>query len=164
MKKYNILLMVILLLGAIQLSNAQVGEVVDFGDSGIEVVVEQKGEGMKTGWVYWFPFDEWGKFPPMVLVPPIFNPPWNGGGGGARPNEPDCQWLTNEIIDLTVYIESFENTLQDWDRNGFATDPQGNTFPKGSTGYNNLVKQKQEKVNDWKKQRENASDAINDGC
>jgi hypothetical protein len=115
MKKFFYLLA----LSLICLGLAQ-GDVVDFGDSGIVVVVEEGGDdvGMETGWAYWFPDEFYDFFPPFPTLPTLPWPPAWGGGGGGDGIDDDCWDAQNDLLQKYEAISSYENSINEWESSG----------------------------------------------
>lgn len=88
----NLIMMYIALLTiALSTSLAQ-GEPVDFGDTGLVVIVEQspkEDNPNETGWSFWFPDEFYDYLPSWPKFPAFEFPGWAGGGGGG-PTSPEC--------------------------------------------------------------------------
>ncbi|MCA9839168.1 MAG: hypothetical protein KC422_19815 [Trueperaceae bacterium] len=88
------------------------GEPVDFGDSGIVVVVEAEGDDTDSGWTYWFPDEFYDYFPPFFRAPILgIEPPWDGGGGNPAPEEPDCEDIIEELGELLNQADLLSNII-----------------------------------------------------
>ena len=117
-------------------TNAQ-DEPVNFGDSGIVVVVEQEGEddGDGSGWAYWF-YDEFLHFyPKWNWIPAVPNfPIWDGGDGGdsdtpctdAQEALDAAQAAYDEVND--AYAEAVE---------GGPLEYKGKLYKQGTSGWVN---------------------------
>ncbi len=101
MKRLMYLLINCLITVSLSLILAQ-GEPVDFGDSGIVVVVEaddKEGETTDSGWTYWFPDEFFSYIPSLPKFPDFPLPPWAGGGNGGGEIDP-CQDAQAKLDDL----------------------------------------------------------------
>lgn len=90
----------------IPFTNAQEGEPVDFGDSGIEVVVE----AAETLWAYWFPDEFNNYFPDWITwtpsFPPPVPPPDTGDGGQV-----DCKDVIEALGDMLDIMEGVNGMM-----------------------------------------------------
>ncbi|MCA9839170.1 MAG: hypothetical protein KC422_19825 [Trueperaceae bacterium] len=91
------------------------GETVDFGDSGITVVVEAEGGETNddSGWAYWFPDEFYDYFPPLRINFPFPSfPGWAGGGGGDDGKDP-CQAAKDKLADLYNQLGQVAQQIND---------------------------------------------------
>lgn len=145
-------------------SNAQ-GDVVDFGDSGIEVVVEAdgKGDGIDTGWAYWFP-DEFYDYFPFPTLPTLPFPGWGGGwGGGDDGDADDCFDAQNELLQIYEAILSYETSIRQAENDGFMWVGD-KRVEAGSEEYEYILQQMKNRLRQLDKDLNNARKKIEDAC
>jgi|GEM_PF-5485614 len=163
MKKLISILIISVLLLMTHTTKAQ-DDVVDFGDSGIEVVVEQEGGGMKTGWVYWFP-DEFFEFvPPKFVMPTLPSlPPWLGGGGGGS-NDQGCEDVLQDIVNLSRSIALNEEIQYKWKTDRQIVMDDGRIVAAGSQEYKDMMKNLERTISKLAKKLWAARDRAADAC
>ena len=133
----NLTLTLIALL-TIAFSVSLAGEPVDFGDSGLVVIVEQppKDDGIETGWAFWFP-DEFSDYLPSWPNFPDFTfPGWAGGGSGG-PASPECR-AAQAILD-SLY-DQLQQITEQWVPALEKQAPlsrDGNTYEANTPGWIN---------------------------
>lgn len=111
---------------------------IDFGDSGIVVVVTPSEPGFDTGWSYWFP-DEFENYISLLpKLPPVSFPGWAGGGGGGSAS-PECraaQAILDNLYDqLQQITEQWVPALEK--QAPLARD--GNIYEANTPGWNNTL-------------------------
>ncbi len=165
MKKYiSLLIVTVLFLVATHSSNAQ--DVVDFGDSGIEIVVEASGDGMETGWAYWFPDEFYSYMPAFPRFPVLNLPPWSGGGGGGGDDGDSeaCNDAMQKVVNLTYSIALNEATEHEWTTDGQIVKDDGTVVPAGSQEYNDMMTNLKRKISKLADQLWKARQAAKDAC
>ena len=139
---------------------------VDFGDSGIVVVVEASDSGKEYGVAYIpaVPDEFYLLYPALPAAPAI---PWPAGWG-SEPVEPDpCLVAQNHLSEIEREIVWRQETINFAEEEGFLYsgvygDPT--IHYRGSVRYEEIVTQMETEIAELKQAREDAVEAVKEYC
>lgn len=155
---------VVLMIAALTWASAA-SDLVDFGDSGIVVVVEPSKSGKEYGVAYipWIPDEFYTFYPSLPAAPGV---PWPVAWDREPPQPDPCQTALDQLSEIESEIVWRQETINWAQENGYLFDAYGggDQVFAGSERFNEIIQFLEGEIEDLQEQRDEAASQAKRYC